>query len=195
MAEGRTWSLRDTTALPHRHGGAGHGCKRDTRELTPAPFQKMRRDSPVGTISLSHLIPWGRKHSDALEQTLQAQRSGGNPDPSASQGQQGPAAFCTGPACCWAASVRGPERPHHSETNTPKIINNASKKATFGSSESLAALWHRASCLRPGGWEEGRYWLEQGAGAAGTGLHHSTVRGCLLPCWCQFWLQRMGFHS
>ena len=59
----RTWPLRDRTALPRQHRGAGrvHGGNRDTRELTPPPAQKTRRDSPAQSgnpllVPTSH--PW-----------------------------------------------------------------------------------------------------------------------------------------
>lgn len=102
-AEVRTQPLRDRTALPRGHRGAGrvHGDNRDTEERTPPPAQKTRRDSPAqsGNQSqlppLAHLSTPGRKHSDPLEQSLRAQRSGGSPDLFASQVQQELPAFCT----------------------------------------------------------------------------------------------------
>lgn len=73
-------------------------------------------------------------------------RSGGSPDLFASQVQQEPPAFCTNLRVLHAVGLSQSKVQTGHITVKQKIINKLKKKkkATYGSTESLAALHHRA---------------------------------------------------
>lgn len=102
-----------------RGAGCAPGGDRDTRETTPPQPSPER-----GSFVSAHLIP-SRNHSNALELSAL-----GTPC-----FQHESKALKS----CRALSGKTPDRPHHSETNTQKVINKCKKRRqrtarVFGSS-------------------------------------------------------------
>lgn len=155
----------------------------------------------TGTAGRGHLLQPSPEWESAARATSSLGPSHSQQEPQQGPGAQGLGApgdplfqhESRGPTSCWALSGNTPGRPPHSETNEQNVINKCKKRRqrmarVFGSSGCQGCLPEARHVAGEGtGWSK-----VQAQQALGTS---QTARGCLLPCWCQFWLQGKGFHS